>query len=115
VLIPPPLSSEQINKFTRFVARKLMSDMIQTWSGPGPGARPRDGATQPGPDGRPVVPTPPRDDVPPADPNAPPPPPRGTGDPPPVPPPGAPGGDRPSILDAPPRTGTPGQPPAVPQ
>jgi hypothetical protein len=113
VLIPPPLSSEQINKFTRFVARKLMSDMIQTWSSPGPGARPRDGATQPGTDGRPVVPTPPRNDVPPGTPDAPaapapapePPP---AGDPPPVPPPpppGAPGQERPSILDNPPRSG----------
>lgn len=103
VLIPPPLSSEQVNKFTRFVARKLMSDMIQTWSGPGPGARPREGAAEPGSDGRPVVPTRPREDVPPATPDA----------PPLVPRPTPPGEERPSILDAP-RGGATGQPGGAP-
>ena len=121
VLIPPPLSSEQINKFTRFVARKLMNDMILSWSGPGPGARPREGGvpqTEPvGPRRDPLPPTPPREgDVPPRPPEQPAPAPGGApGDPPPVPPP-VPGQDRPSILDAPPRRGgTPGGTPPAPQ
>lgn len=33
VLVPVPLESETINVFTRFVARRLMSDMTQTWAG----------------------------------------------------------------------------------
>ncbi|QOV90664.1 hypothetical protein [Humisphaera borealis] len=36
VLIPPPLDTERINMYTRFIARKLMADMAMTWSGPGP-------------------------------------------------------------------------------
>lgn len=56
VLIPPPLTSETINQYTRFVARKLMSDMTMTWSTPSvtprggdvpppPGTPPADGPT----------------------------------------------------------------------
>jgi len=34
--VPPPLEKRQINEYTRFVARKLMDDMIGAWSAPGP-------------------------------------------------------------------------------
>jgi hypothetical protein len=34
--VPPPLEKTQINKYTRFLARKLMDDMTQTWSAPPP-------------------------------------------------------------------------------
>ncbi len=34
--VPPPLEKTQINKFTRFCARKLMRDMTLTWSAPPP-------------------------------------------------------------------------------
>jgi len=34
--VPPPLEKTQINKFTRFCARKLMRDMTMTWSAPPP-------------------------------------------------------------------------------
>jgi hypothetical protein len=37
VLVPPPLDSETINRYTRFIARKLMSDMTNAWLSPGPG------------------------------------------------------------------------------
>jgi hypothetical protein len=30
--IPPPLEKTTINKYTRFVARKLMDDMTGTWN-----------------------------------------------------------------------------------
>ncbi len=33
----PPLDKGRMNKFTRFMARKLMDGMASTWSGPGPG------------------------------------------------------------------------------
>jgi len=39
VLIPPPLDTEQVNQYTRFIARKLMADMAMTWAGPGPARR----------------------------------------------------------------------------
>lgn len=32
--VPPPLEKTQINKFTRYCARKLMRDMTMTWSAP---------------------------------------------------------------------------------
>ncbi|MBV8781282.1 MAG: hypothetical protein JO353_07785 [Phycisphaerae bacterium] len=32
----PPLDKPQINKYTRFLARKLMADMTQTWTAPPP-------------------------------------------------------------------------------
>src|SRR5207302_1115838 len=47
--IPPPLDKPQINKFTRFLARKLMVGMLDSWSefgGPPAGDRDR-----PAPDG----------------------------------------------------------------
>jgi hypothetical protein len=34
--VPPPLEKTTINRSTRFLARKLMDDMIQTWSAPPP-------------------------------------------------------------------------------
>lgn len=34
--LPPPLEKTTINKYTRFLARKLMDDMISTWSAPPP-------------------------------------------------------------------------------
>ena len=42
VLIPPPLDTERINMYTRFIARKLMADMAMTWSGPGPARQQND-------------------------------------------------------------------------
>jgi hypothetical protein len=30
--VPPPLDKAQINDYTRFLARKLMDDMVQTWN-----------------------------------------------------------------------------------
>jgi hypothetical protein len=32
--VPPPLEKQTINRYTRFLARKLMDDMISTWSAP---------------------------------------------------------------------------------
>ena len=41
--VPPPLEKTTLNKYTRFVARKLMMDLTQSWTatdaGPGPGSR----------------------------------------------------------------------------
>ncbi len=34
--VPPPLNKGQINDYTRFLARKLMDDMTQTWMAPPP-------------------------------------------------------------------------------
>ena len=39
--VPPPLDKPKINKYTRFVARKLMDGMIGTWGGYQPPARDR--------------------------------------------------------------------------
>jgi len=40
--VPPPLDKPTINRYTRFLARKLMDDMMNTWSAPPPpGARDR--------------------------------------------------------------------------
>ena len=36
--IPPPLEKTALNKYTRFVARKLMNDMTQSWMSMGPAA-----------------------------------------------------------------------------
>lgn len=61
--VPPPLDKPKINKFTRFLARKLMDGMIGTWGGyePPPGGGPQGGAqSQPGRDGD--RPPPARDD-----------------------------------------------------
>jgi hypothetical protein len=39
--IPPPMEKATLNRYTRFVARKLMADMTQNWtSADAPGARP---------------------------------------------------------------------------
>jgi hypothetical protein len=44
----PPLTKPQINLYTRFLARKLMSDMTGTWSAPPPAEMQRtDGTAQP--------------------------------------------------------------------
>jgi hypothetical protein len=59
----PPLEKTQINKYTRYLARKLMDDMTMTWSAPPP---PNDPAHQP---------PAPRTDVPPSRTEVPPPPP----------------------------------------
>ena len=59
--VRPPLAKTSINRATRFLARKLMDDMIQAWSAPPPEGRraeqPRDGA--PSPDAA-VAPPPPQ-------------------------------------------------------
>ncbi|WP_428940306.1 hypothetical protein [Fontivita pretiosa] len=34
--VPPPLEKTQINDYTRYLARKLMSDMTQSWTSPPP-------------------------------------------------------------------------------
>src|SRR5206468_11140506 len=34
--IPPPLDKPQINRFTRYLARKLMDDMTAAWLAPPP-------------------------------------------------------------------------------
>lgn len=38
--VPPPFDKPQINKYTRFVARKLMSDMTGSWTSFGPAGPP---------------------------------------------------------------------------
>ncbi|HYO10281.1 MAG TPA: hypothetical protein VER17_15035, partial [Tepidisphaeraceae bacterium] len=45
--VPPPLEKTQINRYTRFVARKLMDDMTGAWSTmPGPAASGASGESQ---------------------------------------------------------------------
>jgi hypothetical protein len=34
--VPPPLEKRQLNKYTRYIARKLMDDMTYAWSTAGP-------------------------------------------------------------------------------
>ena len=34
--VPPPIDKPQLNKYTRFVARRLMDQMTRTWRAPGP-------------------------------------------------------------------------------
>lgn len=46
--IPPPLSKTQINRYTRYIARKLMDDMTGTWLNVPPG-RPPAAADAPNP------------------------------------------------------------------
>ncbi|MDB5297600.1 MAG: hypothetical protein JWO31_3583 [Phycisphaerales bacterium] len=68
VLMPPPLDTEKVNRFTRFVGRKLMSDMTMSWSGPGPDrdasppaagpGQPPPPASQPAPAPQPPIPPP---------------------------------------------------------
>lgn len=48
--MPPPLEKTRINEYTRFLARKLMDEMTQTWSHYGPppaAAAPQPGTTPP--------------------------------------------------------------------
>ncbi len=48
--VPPPLEKTTINRYTRFLARKLMDGMIGSWTAPPPAPSPRDAlppATQP--------------------------------------------------------------------
>ncbi len=40
--LPPVLEKRVINDYTRFVARKLMSDMTRTWNSPRPAQAPRE-------------------------------------------------------------------------
>jgi hypothetical protein len=40
--VPPPMEKTTINRSTRFLARKLMDDMIQTWSASPPPPAPQD-------------------------------------------------------------------------
>ena len=48
--VPPPLDKPQINRFTRFVARRLMDQMTSTWRamGAGPGRQQRAAEGAPG-------------------------------------------------------------------
>ncbi|MGH3422115.1 MAG: hypothetical protein ACRDOD_21280, partial [Streptosporangiaceae bacterium] len=46
--VPPPLDKPQINKYTRFVARKLMADMSNSWTSFG-GAPPAAAQPEPAP------------------------------------------------------------------
>ncbi len=39
--VPPPLDKPKINDYTRFLARKLMDEMANTWSNPAPSAPPK--------------------------------------------------------------------------
>lgn len=60
VLVPVPLESETINVFTRFVARRLMSDMTLTWAGnrpPEPRPLPSPTNAEPSGGATPAVPT----------------------------------------------------------
>jgi hypothetical protein len=47
--MPPPLDKPRINKFTRFLARKLMDGMIGTWESMPPDARDERNARDPAP------------------------------------------------------------------
>jgi hypothetical protein len=40
--VPPPLDKPQMNEYTRFLARKLMDQMTETWSAPPPAEMRRD-------------------------------------------------------------------------
>jgi hypothetical protein len=42
--VPPPLEKTTINRYTRFLARKLMDGMLGAWSAPPPPAMPGDNA-----------------------------------------------------------------------
>jgi hypothetical protein len=57
--VPPPLDKPAVNEYTRFLARKVMSDLSRTWTAPQPA--PREEPREP----RPPEPTPPaRDEIP---------------------------------------------------
>ncbi len=64
--IPPPLDKPQMNTYTRFLARKLMDGMIQSWEafGPPAGDAPRPTGL-PGPANTPASPAPPVETAPP--------------------------------------------------
>jgi hypothetical protein len=47
--VPPPLEKTAINRSTRFLARKLMDDMIQTWAATPPAPRETQRAVEPAP------------------------------------------------------------------
>ena len=69
--VPPPLDKPQINEYTRFLARKLMDQMTETWSVPPPPAPPPPPAASPQESRHPAAPPPPvgpaRQALPPAD------------------------------------------------
>ena len=49
--VPPPLEKRQLNKYTRYIARKLMDDMTYAWASAGPPPQQdRDRATGAGPE-----------------------------------------------------------------
>ncbi|MGN6505059.1 MAG: hypothetical protein ACTHM6_05790 [Tepidisphaeraceae bacterium] len=57
--VPPPLDKPQINEYTRFLARKLMSDLAHTWSNPRPqreaaAGTPENPPANPNPGGQPM-------------------------------------------------------------
>ncbi len=54
--VPPPLEKVQLNKYTRFVARKLMDGMIGAWMAPPPEPRSAAPDRSPNPASQPVVP-----------------------------------------------------------
>ena len=55
--LPPPLAKPVINEYTRYLARKVMSDLSRSWSAPRPMPRPGE-STQPPPPPAPLVPPP---------------------------------------------------------
>lgn len=59
--VPPPLDKMQINKYTRYLAAKLMDDMTQTWLNAPPPPSPEPAAAAPGaspaPSTQPAAPT----------------------------------------------------------
>lgn len=69
--VPPPLDKPQTNKYTRFIARKLMDGMIGSWQAFGARAPAKDagtGAAEPAPppgSNSPAPPPPPASDLPP--------------------------------------------------
>lgn len=85
--VPPPLEKTTINRYTRFLARKLMNDMAGTWTAAAQANTPAEAMDRPGPmpPPRPIPPrpVPPPEPVPPA----PPAPPMPPGPPAPIPPP----------------------------
>ena len=57
--IPPPLDKWQLNKYTRYVARKLMDGMGASWNAPAP-QRGAGGVQQPSPEATPTAPAQPQ-------------------------------------------------------
>jgi hypothetical protein len=54
--VPPPLDKPQLNKYTRFVARKLMSDMTSAWTSTGNAPPPPPAQPAPGFNSNPSAP-----------------------------------------------------------